>query len=210
VTGVFPVELTTDRISVAGLFVVGGVPQWTFPLRFALPALGYLVGSVVKELPRRGFVLTNFAEGFQVGPVGPTGAVAVGIALTSGVFAADHPAVLSATPIGTVSIALAGGFLAPGYVLTGELALPIGGHVARDVFEGDLRGFPISGSTTTSTVGIDQGDPDLLTGGAFGPEAGLSGVAAILVGTDATAVRARYTRGPVGVRPALPVPDRRR
>lgn len=209
-TGIFLVELAIGWISITGFFVVGGVPGWTFPYWFVLSVLGYVAGSVVEELLHRGFLLTNFAEGFQVGPIGPAGAVAIGVALTSGVFAAAHATAPHATVVSTASIALAGVFLALGYVLTGELAFPIGVHVAWNFFEGNLYGFPISGSTTTSLVGIDQGGPDLFTGGAFGPEAGLLGVAAIVVGTGATVAWARHSRGSVGVHPSIPIPNLRR
>ncbi|WP_136361947.1 hypothetical protein [Halobellus limi] len=134
---------------------------------------------MIEELLHRGFLLTNFAEGFQVGPVDARGAVVIGIALTSGVF------------------------LGLGYVLTGELALPIGVHVAWNFFEGNLYGFPISGSTTTSILAIDQHGPDIVTGGAFGPEAGLLGVGAILLGILATVAWVRYHRGSSGIHPAV-------
>jgi len=209
-TGIFLVELALGWVSITRYFVVGGVPQWTFPFWFALSVLAYVAGSVVEELLHRGFLLTNFAEGFQVGPVGSTGAVAIGIALTSGVFAAAHATALNATVVSTASIALAGVFLALGYVMTGELAFPIGVHIAWNFFEGNLYGFPISGSTTTSIVGIEQGGPDLFTGGAFGPEAGVLGVAAIAVGICATAGWAHHSRGSVGVYPSILTPDLRR
>lgn len=208
-TTIFVVQLAAGWITVTDFFVVGGVPGWTFPFWFVLSVLGYLVGSVVEELLHRGFLLTNFAEGFQVGPVGPRGGVAGGIALTSGFFALTHATALNATTISTLSIGLAGIFLALGYVLTGELALPIGVHIAWNFFEGNLYGFPISGTTTTSIVAIEQGGPEYLTGGAFGPEAGLLGVGAILTGMVATAAWARYYRDNVGLAPSVSVPELR-
>lgn len=198
-TAIFVIQLALGWVTIRSFFAVGGVPQWTFPYWFLLSVGSYFVGSVLEELFHRGFLLTNFAEGFQVGPVGPAGAVAVGIALTSGFFALTHTTVLNATTVSTLSIALAGVFLALGYVLTGELALPIGVHVAWNFFEGNLYGFPISGTTTTSIIEIEQRGPDLFTGGAFGPEAGLLGVGAILVGIFATVAWARYHRKSSGI-----------
>lgn len=208
-TGIFLVELAAGWITVTGFFVVGGQPAWTFPLWFLVSVAAYVAGSVVEELLHRGFLLTNLAEGLRVGPVGERGAVALAVALTSGGFAFGHAAALHATAVSTASIALAGVLLALGYVVTGELALPIGVHVAWNFFEGNLYGFPISGSTTTSVVGIEQGGPDLLTGGEFGPEAGLLGVVAILVGMVATLLWARYYRGSAGVHPSTTTPELR-
>jgi hypothetical protein len=202
-TAIFLIQLALGWITIRGVFVVGGVPQWTFPYWFLLSVAAYLVGSVIEELLHRGFLLTNFAEGFQVGPVGARGAVAIGIAVTSGVFAFAHATAPNATAISTASIALAGVFLGLGYVLTGELALPIGVHIAWNFFEGNLYGFPISGSTTTSILAIDQHGPDIVTGGTFGPEAGLLGVGAILLGILATIAWVRYYRGYSGIHPAV-------
>lgn len=202
-TAIFVIQLALGWITIRGIFVVGGVPQWTFPYWFLLSVGSYLIGSVLEELLHRGFLLTNFTEGFQVRPVGARGAVVVWIALTSGVFAFAHTTAPNVTAISTASIALAGVFLGLGYVLTGELALPIGVHVAWNFFEGNLYGFPISGSTTTSILALDQHGPDIVTGGAFGPEAGLLGVSAILIGILATAAWARYHRGNSGIHPAV-------
>lgn len=208
-TAIFLLQLAAGWVTITGYFAVGGVPQWTFPLWFALSVLSYVAGSVVEELLHRGLLLTNFAEGFHVGPLGPRSAVAVGIALTSGFFALGHATALNATTISTLSIGLAGVFLGLGYVLTGELALPIGVHIAWNFFEGNLYGFPISGTTTTSIVAIEQGGPDLWTGGAFGPEAGLMGVGAILVGMAATVGWARFYRGNLGIAPSVSTPELR-
>jgi membrane protease YdiL (CAAX protease family) len=208
-TGIFLLQLALGWVTITGFLVVGGVPQWTFPYWFLLSVLSYLAGSVIEELLHRGFLLTNFAEGFQIGPVGPTGAVAVGIALTSGFFAFTHATATNATTISTLSIALAGVFLALGYILTGELALPIGVHIAWNFFEGNLYGFPISGTGTTSLIGIRQSGPEMMTGGAFGPEAGLLGVIAIAIGIVVIATWARYYRGTPGIHPKVTMPELR-
>ncbi len=99
---------------------------------------------------------------------------------------------------------LAGLFLGVGFVLTGELAIPIGLHITWNFFQGNIFGFPVSGSNSgTSLISISQGGPDLLTGGAFGPEAGLIGILTMILGTLLTILYIRQTRGAVRLHTAL-------
>jgi len=67
--------------------------------------------------------------------------------------------------------------------VTGRLSTAIGLHVTWNLCQGAVFGFPVSGDKEgASLLGIQQGGPTLMTGGAFGPEAGLMGVLASLAG----------------------------
>ena len=72
-----------------------------------------------------------------------------------------------------VGIFLAGVFLAYGYLSTKQLWLPIGLHIGWNFFEGVGFGFPVSGLDIYHLTRITVSGPELWTGGAFGPEAGL-------------------------------------
>ena len=186
-TAVFLVELAFGWVTVTGTFVAGGLG---FAVEFGLVLYVFLWVGLYEELMTRGFVLTNLAEGFRLSwPVEVGRPVAVGLAtlLSSALFGVLHAANPNATVVSSVAIGVAGVMLALGYVLTGELAIPIGLHVTWNLFQGAVYGFPVSGlGLDASVVAVEQDGPRLLTGGAFGPEAGLIGLAAMVAGSVLT------------------------
>ena len=77
----------------------------------------------------------------------------------------------NATLLSTLNIVLAGLMLGFGYVLSGELAIPIGLHTTWNLFQNAVYGFPVSGfgpfgATFLATA---QTGPDLWTGGSLAP-----------------------------------------
>jgi hypothetical protein len=56
---------------------------------------------------------------------------------------------------------------------TRQLWLSIGLHFSWNFFLGPIFGFPVSGITSFTLLQVEISGPDLFTGGAFGPEAGL-------------------------------------
>ena len=98
-----------------------------------------------------------------------------------------------------------------GTVLTGELAIPIGLHVSWNFVQGSVLGFPVSGQSVGPTlIAIEQGGPEWLTGGAFGPEAGALGVAVELLGIAAVVLWVRRRRGRATPHLALVEPELRK
>jgi membrane protease YdiL (CAAX protease family) len=181
-----------------------------FGVAILLPVLQFIGVGISEELLSRGYHLKNLAEGFNFHPIGPKGAIILATLLSSAVFGVLHAANPNASIISTFNIFLAGLFLALGYILTGELAIPIGLHITWNFFQGNVFGFPVSGTGAGATfIAIKQGGNDLVTGGAFGPEAGLIGIGAMVLGTALTVlwVRARYGR--VAILEKLVTPDLR-
>jgi hypothetical protein len=100
--------------------------------------------------------------------------------------------------------------LAAGYALTGELAIPLGLHFSWNYAQGALFGFPVSGVRVgLAVVRTRETGPDLLTGGAFGPEAGLLGVAAVLLGIGCVALWVQARTGDIRLDPAVWTPELR-
>jgi hypothetical protein len=204
-TLVFGVELALGWLVVTGTFA----PQGSFVSAFLAVVTLFVVVGVQEELLARGYLLTNLCEGL-VGTLGSRGATAVAVLVSSAVFGGLHLGNPNATVVSTLSISLAGVMLAAGYVLTDELAIPIGLHISWNLFQGGVYGFPVSGlGIDAAVIAVSQRGPERWTGGAFGPEAGLLGIAAILLGTLATVgyVRVRYRV--LAIHPSLTVPDLR-
>lgn len=197
----------------AGWVVITGTLQTTSP---NLPLSLALIFSLVKamcvgtyeEFVSRGYQLTNIAEGLNgFGRVGRRGAVLLSVLMTSLIFGALHGATPNATPTSLLALSLNGILLAAGYVVTGELAIPIGLHMGWNLFEGTVFGFPVSGDKEPASVlAIRQGGPTSITGGAYGPEAGMLGAAAMVAGVLLICVWARLRHGRLSIAGRLAVP----
>jgi membrane protease YdiL (CAAX protease family) len=170
--------------------------------------VAYICVGIYEELQSRGYHLKNLAEGLNV--IGPRGAIIIATLTSSVIFGLMHAANPNASIISTFNIFLAGLFLALGYILTGELAIPIGLHITWNFFQGNVFGFPVSGTQAGATfIAVEQGGSDLITGGAFGPEAGLIGIGAMVLGSVLTVLWVRVRYGKVGIREKLATPDLR-
>lgn len=126
-------------------------------------ALFVLVGFN-EELLSRGYHLQTLASGLNL---------MWGVILSSAIFGLLHIFNPNATWISAAGIFFAGLFLAYGYVRTKQLWLPIGLHIGWNFSEGTVFGFPVSGLDIYRLLRHDVVGPELWTGGAFGPEAGL-------------------------------------
>ncbi|MCA1688735.1 MAG: CPBP family intramembrane metalloprotease [Actinobacteria bacterium] len=199
-TAIFLVELGSGWVTVAGSFETVE-PGTFFALAILLPTTVYVCVGIYEELLSRGYQLRNAAEGLNYPAVGPRGAVLLAWVLSSIFFGALHAANPNATAVSTLNIAMAGLMLGFGYVLTGELATPIGLHITWNFFQGSVFGFPVSGlgPVGATFLSTEQGGPTLWTGGPFGPEAGLLGPAAMILGGLLIALWVRLRSGKLAV-----------
>ncbi len=194
---VFAIQYTAGWVRVREVFAVG-LADTSFAIAMIGPLVVSLVISITEELLARGYQLRNMAEGFNFPRVGPTRAIIASWAMSSSLFGLLHVFNPNATLLSTLYLMLTGLFFGLGYVLTGRLGLSIGLHFTWNFFQGNVYGFPVSGNIvgSASVLTIEQRGPALWTGGAFGPEAGLIGIVAILLGCLLTVwwVKARYGR----------------
>jgi len=178
---IFLVELAAGWITVTGAFQTD--LGWPFGLAWLLSLAGFISVGIYEELLDRGYLFKNVAEALS--SWGRLPAVIGAVLLSSAVFGISHIINPNATLLSSFNIALVGLFLAVPLVLTGELAIPIGFHIAWNFFQGNVFGFPVSGTALNKTtlIAVQQGGSTTITGGAFGPEAGLLGLGATLLGT---------------------------
>ncbi len=135
----------------------------------AVAALLLIGGAVLEELLFRGVIFRLVEEW--------TGTW-IALAVSAILFGLAHAANPGATPVSSIAIALeAGILLGAAYVLTRNLWLPIGLHFAWNFFEGPVFGTQISGhSFLRDAVTAQLTGPSWITGGSFGPEAGLPAI----------------------------------
>jgi uncharacterized protein len=126
-----------------------------------------------EELLSRGYHLQAIASGINL---------FWGVVISSAVFGILHLGNPNATWVSAAGIFFAGIYLAYGYIRTRQLWLPIGLHIGWNFFEGVVFGFPVSGLDIYALARIKVSGPELWTGGAFGPEAGLIVLPSILLG----------------------------
>ncbi len=201
---IFAVELACGWITITS--VLKGASSGDVVYRLAMAALLFIGVGIHEEFMSRGYHLKNLAEGFK--PLGTKFAIVLSVLLSSAVFGLMHAGNPNASTISTFNIFLAGVFLALGYILTGELGISIGLHITWNFFQGPVFGFPVSGgSFGPSIFGIQQGGSDTVTGGAFGPEAGLIGLGAMLLGALLILGWVKLRKGQIQLQARLTEPE---
>jgi membrane protease YdiL (CAAX protease family) len=204
---IFGVELAVGWITVDG--TLRSPDGFSFVGAILIVLAAFICVGIYEELLVRGYYLKNLTEGF--GKLGKTGAAVLAMIVSSAVFGVAHATNPNATVLSSVLVGVAGLFLALGTVLTGRLALSIGLHITWNFFEGNVFGFPVSGTSANAStfIAVQQEGSRLITGGAFGPEAGLIGLGAIVVGSLLIVAWVRWRTGRVEVADRLTTPDLR-
>jgi membrane protease YdiL (CAAX protease family) len=126
-----------------------------------------------EELLSRGYHLQTIASGLNL---------FWGVIISSAVFGLLHLGNPNATWVSAAGMFFAGVYLAYGYLRTKQLWLSIGLHIGWNFFEGVVFGFPVSGLDIYALTRIKVHGPELWTGGAFGPEAGLIVLPSLILG----------------------------
>jgi len=129
--------------------------------------------AINEEVIFRGYIFQRLTEGF--GPIPATLASAL-------LFAVVHMTNPNASLWSVLPLTVPGLLLVAQYRATRSLWMPIGFHLAWNVFEGPIYGFALSGVNGFSLLQISVPGPAEFVGGEFGPEGALLGTFASLLG----------------------------
>ena len=198
---VFGIQLAAGWATISDtLHTVDGGSFWLYAGVFVV--LFVCVGFS-EELLYRGYHMTNLAEGLNHTLIGKKWAVILAVILSSALFGLFHLGSPHSNWVSTIIIGLWGVWGGLAYAWTGRLAIPIGVHTAWNLFQGNVFGFPVSGTTfaaeTATVFSIRQAGPTLWTGGVFGPEGGLLGLLVILAGLVIMAGWVKWRQGRIGL-----------
>jgi membrane protease YdiL (CAAX protease family) len=129
--------------------------------------------AINEEVIFRGYIFQRLAAGFGVNPATLVSAI---------LFAAVHTTNPNASLWSVLPLTVPGLLLVTQYRATRSLWMPIGFHLAWNVFEGPIYGFALSGVEGFSLLKISIQGPAEFVGGEFGPEGALLGTLASLIG----------------------------
>jgi membrane protease YdiL (CAAX protease family) len=144
---------------------------------FMIGFLFFLIAGATEELIFRGFPFQALVHNL--------GGVAA-VAITSVVFGLAHLANPSASAFSTINTILAGVWLGLAYLMTRSLWLATALHYSWNFAMVFVFGLPVSGFTTLDQLAWLRGSigaPAWISGGSYGPEAGVAATVALILST---------------------------
>lgn len=169
---IFSLELALGWLTI-DQFIWNSAPLEQWMPEISLGLLFFMGVGFYEELLSRGYHFHNLEEGLNL---------PWALLLSSAIFALLHWANPHASVFSLLGLLAAGLYLGFAYLRTRQLWLPIGLHIGWNFFEGYIFGFPVSGMPTSRLIQHTVAGPELITGGAFGPEAGLIIIPALALG----------------------------
>lgn len=134
----------------------------------------YIIVALNEEILCRGYIQTTLNQ---------MGKPWLSAIITSVTFSALHLGNPNVKTIGLLNIFLVGLLFSYMYIKTKSLWMPIGYHFTWNYFQGNVFGFHVSGTTQSKGVyNIEIVRENILTGGSFGPEAGILATIVIMIG----------------------------
>jgi membrane protease YdiL (CAAX protease family) len=150
----------------------GSMPEYVAALATSFAFLA--VAAAAEEAVFRGYAFQALVQGVGVWPA---------VVGSSALFALLHANNPNVTPVALANIFLAGVMLAVAYLRTRSLWFATAVHLGWNWTMASLLDFPVSGIVMDMPLyTARETGPDWMTGGAFGPEAGLAASLTIVAG----------------------------
>ncbi len=112
-------------------------------------------------------------RGYVMSVLKQTKSIPVAVIVSAVIFSLIHSTNSSVSLLAFVNILLIGIFLASLFIKTGSLWIGIGFHIMWNYSQGNIYGFFVSGSSVKGIITTETVNPNILNGGAFGPEGGV-------------------------------------
>ncbi len=128
--------------------------------------LGWIIQGSAEEIVTRGWILNVLITKYNIG---------FGLLISSTLFGVLHLANPNVNYIAIINIILIGVFYGLYVIKTNDLWAVCGMHTAWNFAQGNLFGFEVSGLNVSvgSLIDLNLIGNDFITGGIFGPEAGI-------------------------------------
>lgn len=135
---------------------------------------GWIIQGATEEIVTRGWLLNVLSNKYNIG---------VGLLISSTLFGLMHLSNPNVNYIAVINIILVGLFYGFYVIKTNDLWAVCGMHTAWNFAQGNLFGFEVSGIDVSvgSLIDLNLVGSDFVTGGIFGPEAGIVATFILLV-----------------------------
>lgn len=164
-TAVFFVFKLTGNITVERGF--------NFSLYLLLDFILFVLVAINEELLSRGYCLYTLKE---------HNSEKFAVVVSSIIFSLLHIFNPNLKLFGLFNIFLVGVLFAYMTLKTGNIMMAIGYHITWNFFQGNIFGLSVSGKATDGIIIVSNIKDNIITGGAFGPEAGIVTTCVILIG----------------------------
>lgn len=135
---------------------------------------GWIIQGATEEIVTRGWLLNVLSTKYNIG---------VGLLISSTLFGLMHLTNPNVNYIAVINIILVGLFYGLYVIKTNDLWAVCGMHSAWNFAQGNIFGFEVSGLDVSvgSLIDLNLVGNNVITGGAFGPEAGIISTFILLV-----------------------------
>lgn len=133
----------------------------------------FIIVGIKEELLSRGYCITTLNS---------MGKPWLSILISSLMFSSLHIFNPNVKMLGLANIVIVGLLFGYMFVKTENLWMPIGYHITWNYFQGNIFGFPVSGTSPSGIYTFTSVKDNIFTGGAFGPEAGILTTIVIIIG----------------------------